>query len=157
MAITITKTKKKNEVLPLVEDAAVALDPAEMGLEELADMYGSLEDRCNALMADPVFTLFQEVKREFDERIANDYDPLDGLTVSGKHWLLEVGVAAKNPAKLKDAAMAAKMLGQEVFNKIAKVTLADLGKYLTGEQYDKVVDTKTGYSSRRKITCKFKG
>jgi hypothetical protein len=158
MPITITKKLQVTKPLTIeAENSINLIDPVEMDLEELADSYGALNDRCNALLADPVFIQFDEVKKEFIERLVKGYEPTDALQIKGKHWLLEIGPSAKNPAKLNDLPSAMKMLGQEVFNKIAKVNLGDLTKYLNPEQYAKVVNTDTGYSKSRKIVSKYLG
>lgn len=156
MAITVTKSKAKKEVLPKVE-ADVLVDPTELSDEDLADQYGQLEDQVNALKQNPVFTRFEEVQKVLAERLKSNFEPSDALTMKGKHWLLEIGVAAKNSAEVVDKPMIQLFLGQAVFFELAKFNLSDLKKYLTPEQLAKVTNSDTGYSTRRKITAKFMG
>lgn len=156
MAVTITKTKPAKQAVAAVLDSTVEKDVTAMSIEELADAYGTLEDRQEALLADPVFVKFGEVKKELTARLA-EYDPTQELEVKGLHWLLDVGVAAKTPAVLKDIDMARKFLGDKVFMQIAKLTITDVRKYLNPEQCAKVLDEESGYTDRRKIIAKFMG
>lgn len=158
MAVTVTKLKKEAPA-PVVElDEAQALaDATEMTMEQLADQYGSLKDQIDAVMSNPVFAKFGEIEKELDSRLATEYEPDDVLTIKGQHWILEIGSAAKAPAKLKDIPKLASFLGIDTFYKIAKVTLTDAKKYCTPDQLDQVLDDNTGYTSRRKITPKFLG
>lgn len=158
MAITVTKVKSKTAAPKAeIEEAQSLIQPHDMSTEELADQYGSLEDQIEALMANPVFAKFDEVKKELDKRLVNDFEPLDILTIKGAHWTLEIGAAARNPAKLTDVPKLASFLGMETFYKIAKVTLTDVKKYCTPDQVALVVDEEQGFNSRRKITAKYHG
>jgi len=159
MSITITKVKAPVAKPPVeTSDTAQGLtDPAGMSLEQLADLYGDLEDKTTAAMANPIFTRFAEVQKELAARLANQYEPTDSLEVKGAHWILEIGAAARNPSQLKDTYKLAGFLGQDTFYKIAKVTLTDVKKYCTPEQMAEVVEDNTGYGSRRKIVAKYLG
>lgn len=161
MAIAITKAKKAAPLPKADTEAqeATTKSISEYTLEELADLYGSLEDQVNAAMMNPVFARFEEAKKELAKRLKDEMEPEDSGELSGQHWVLEIGAAAKNSRALKEGAVATiqGFLGVEVFGKIAKVGLADLDKYLTPEQLSAVVDEDTGYSSKRKITCSYKG
>lgn len=159
MAVQV-KTKAKAAPAPIVEsteEGQSILDPSKLSIEELADLYGSLEDQTTALLANPVFTKFEQIKKELTARLAEDFEPTDSLTITGSKWLLDVGAAAKNPGKLTDVAKLMSFLGVETFCKLAKVNLTDITKYCTPEQVSQVVDSDTGYSNRRKITAKFVG
>lgn len=151
MAITVTKTKPAKAAPKVeVDEAEVLVDPAEMTLEQLADQYGMMEEATKLILSNPIFTRFEDAKKELEKRLA-EYDPLETVTVKGDIWRLDVGVAARNPGKVTDMKALAKILGQETFMKLAKVNLGDVEKYCTPEQVAKVVDTDTGYSKRRKI------
>lgn len=160
MPIAITKTKTKAAALavdPVVSETPKSV--GELSLSELADLYGSLEDQCNAAMMNPVFARFDEAKKELAKRIAAEMEPEDSGTLSGEKWVLEIGAAAKNPRSIKEDGipLIQGFLGIETFGKIAKVGLADLDKYLTPEQLALVVSTDNGFSAKRKIACSFKG
>lgn len=154
MAITITKQKPalKKE---LVQETVAA--PEELDFEQLADLYGSLEDQVNALLANPVFTKFEEVKKVLASKLALEVEPEETATIKGAHWVLDVGVAAKNARKVTNIPQVQAFLGAETFAKVAKVNISDLEKYLTPDQLAQVVDDDTGYSNKRKIVCKFAG
>lgn len=160
MAISITKQKKT------AEKAVESLVPAQeektldqLSEEELADLYGSLNDQLEALKMNPAFAKFDAVSKELSKRLAEQLEPLDCGSITGKHWELEIGVAAANPRKIKDGAIHSiqTMLGASTFAQLAKVGIGDLEKYLTPEQLDSVVSSDNGYSSKRKITTKFLG
>lgn len=158
MAITITKQKPKVEDLPKVE-ALTYVDPAELTLEQLADKYGELEDRIEAVMMDPAFAQFEEVKKQLATRIKDEMEPTDVATLKGDKWLLDIGAAAKNSRKLKAGAVKTlqKMLGAETFGLIAKVNISDVEKYCTPDQVTQVIESDTGYSDKRKIVAKHIG
>lgn len=159
MAITITKQKPKAApALPKVEPLAY-VDPAELTLEQLADKYGELEDRIEAIMMDPAFAQFDEVKKQLAERIKGEMEPTDVATLKGEKWLLEIGAAAKNNRKLKSGAvpLLQKILGAETFAAIAKVNISDVEKYCTPDQAAQVIVEDTGYSDKRKIVSKHIG
>lgn len=160
MAISITKQKKT------AEKAVESLVPAQeektldqLSEEELADLYGSLNDQLEALKMNPAFAKFDAVSKELSKRLAEQLEPLDCGSITGKHWELEIGVAAANPRKIKDGAIHSiqTMLGASTFAQLAKVGIGDLEKYLTPEQLVSVVSSDNGYSSKRKITTKFLG
>lgn len=156
MPITITKKKAvatKKEAL--VMEGAVSLDL--VPIEGLADRYGDLEDRCNALMQNPLFTQFDEVKKELQARVDAQAGPTDTLEIKGEHWRVSIGVAAKAPRKVTDVAMIQKFVGQEVFAKIAKVNISDVDKYLTPDQVALVVEDSGEYTNRRKVEAAFLG
>lgn len=154
MPITITKLKE-----PPAEKQEIATDVTELTPEDLADQYGALQDQVGALLANPVFTRFEQVKKELSSRLEAELEPTDTAEITGQNWLLEIGVAAKNSRALKPGAipLIQKFLGVETFAKIAKVSISDCEKYLTPEQVDKTISTDTGYSSRRKIVAKYLG
>lgn len=157
MAVTVTKTKAaKKEILPKVDTDQI-IEPGKMSIEELADLYGQLEDMVNALKSNPIFTKFAEVQEALATRLQDEYGPEEALKIKGAHWLLEIGAAAKNPATWVDKPMTQAFLGSAVFMELSKINLGDLKKYLTPEQLAKVLDEDTGYSTRRKITAKFLG
>lgn len=160
MAITVTKQK------PKVEAAVESLVPAQaektidqLSDEELADLYGTLQDQIEALKMNPIFAKFDQANKELQKRLGESLDPTDSATLTGNHWELEIGAAARNPRALVDGAvpLLQAMLGVEAFGKLAKVSLSDIDKYLTPEQASKVVNEETGFSTKRKITPKFLG
>lgn len=153
MSLTITKSKTKAK--PVVQEVVEVVEPAEMPDEDLADLYGSLEDRCSALMADPVFTRFAEAKAELQKRM-DLVGETDELKIKGAQWLVTAGVCSKSPRKVLDNGSVAKMVGQEAFMKIAKVSVGDAEKYLTPEQVATVV-SKESYTKNRKVVASFLG
>lgn len=154
MAITVSKTKPKVE--PAQE---LLVNVSELSLEELADLYGDLGDKVNALQMNPLFTQFDEAQKELAARIKVELEPEQSGVIKGIHWVVEVGAAAKNSRTLKSGAIPKimAMLGQETFSKIAKVSIGDCEKYLTPDQTEQVIEADTGYSDRRKIVAKFLG
>lgn len=158
MAVTITKTKEKAKVVPQVQAEPLdTLDPTQMTIEQLADAYGSLHDRTQAALTDPIFARYAEVEKELAERIKSEFEPTNALEIKGEHWHLDVGAAAKAPAKVKDMHKVRKFLGDKLFVELVSITLSNLKKYLNPEQLVQVLDEDTGYTDRRKIEPKFMG
>lgn len=157
MAVSIQKAKAAEKQVSKPESLSVAQDLTNTPLEDLADLYGSLEDKVKALSMNPIYQQFEALKKELAARLKTAMGPTDTAVISGKHWDLEVGVAASNPRKVKDVMAIQSMVGIETFCQIAKVNISDVDKYLTPEQVASVVDSDTGYSDKRKLVAKFKG
>lgn len=154
MAVTVTKQKqKKAEKLEKLQ----IIDPNELTIEELADEYGKSEDEYNALMANPVVARFDQVKKALSARLEVEAQPQDALEITGQHWLLEVGAAAKEARTIGDMQMVRKFMGEQAFMACVKLTVKDAEAYLTPEQLAKVVEPNAGYTKRRKIVAKFLG
>jgi hypothetical protein len=153
MAITITKQKTKETQAALA--AVEAVEPSEMSDEDLADLYGSLEDQCTAALAAPIFTKFGEAKAELQKRLDN-YEHDDEIKMKGAHWLVAAGVCSKSPRKVLDNAKVAKLMGTEAFMAVAKVGVGDVEKYLTPDQVTTVV-SKESFTKNRKVTASFLG
>jgi len=153
MPVTIAKSKTKAE--PKAAPKVELVEPSEMSDEDLADRYGSLEDQIQALTSNPLYAQFALVQEELKARMAK-YDATDLIKIKGKHWLLDISACSKSPRKVTDNANVAKMLGNEVFMTIAKVTVGDAEKYLTPEQLQKVVSPES-YTSNRKVSASFLG
>lgn len=159
MTLTITTAKKKKpESLPKVEPVNEIVNLADLTLEQLADRYGELLDKVNAIKMAPEFAQLEEVTKQLQGRLA-DYEPTDELAIKGNRWLVEVSACARNNRTLVKGAipMLQKMLGAETFGKIAKVNISDVEKYCTPDQSSNVINEDTGYSTKRKITAKHIG
>lgn len=154
MTITITKAKAAPKAKAKA-DAIEAVEPSGLSDEQLADLYGSLEDRVAALMTNPVFTQFKEAKDELQKRL-DTYEHDDEVKMKGEHWLVAAGTCSKSPRKVLDNALVAKFMGQEAFMKVAKVGVGDAEKYLTPEQVEQVV-SEEAFTKNRKITSSFLG
>lgn len=156
MPIVISKVMKK----PIqVEKLGVKDDLLPTSLEELADLYGTLNDQKEALMASPVFAKFAQVKTELLNRLSAEIEPADGAELRGNHWLLEVSPASKKSRTLREGA-AKKIetfLGTELFHKLAKVTVVDCEKYLTPDQVAQVLSANDSYTNTRTIKLSFLG
>lgn len=153
MAVTITKNKPK--AVAKKADPVEAIEPAGLSDEDLADLYGSLEDRVAAAMANPVFTQFAEAKAELQKRL-DTYEHDDLVKMKGKHWLVDAGVCSKSPRKILDNAKVAQFMGNDTFMKLAKVSVGDAEKYLTPDQVEAVVSAEA-YTKNRKVVASFLG
>ena len=155
MAITVTKHKQEEKTVPQTFDV---VDVTTLGYEDLADRYGMLEDKVNAVMHNPVFAQFEEVKKELKARLT-EYEPTTELEIKGHHWLLDIGASSKNPRKLTEDAVPKliAMLGIDTFGKIAKVNISDCDKYLTPDQTAEVINEDTGYTGNRKVKASYLG
>lgn len=159
MAISITKVKAAPPK-ESVETTVSAQDLSKISIEELADQYGTLQDRIAAIPPNPLYAQFELVEKELKSRLEEQgLEPADTAELTGAHWLLEIGACSKNPRKLKPDAipMLQTMLGGVAFGKIAKVNIGDIEKYCTPPQVEAVIETDTGYSKSRKIVAKYLG
>lgn len=165
MALTVTKTKAKAKAVETetqVADDSEIQNLAEKTLEELADLYGKLDDQVKALViapTPPCVTQFALVEAELKKRLETELEPQDEAQLQGDHWLLEIAACKKNARALKEGAipLVQKFVGAEAFAQIAKVNISDIEKYLTPDQVEKVLNSDTGYNKSRKIVAKFLG
>lgn len=152
MPITITKTKaaKPNKLAPVEKE-----EPEKLSDEDLADLYGSLEDKAEAAMQSPVFVQFREAKAELQKRL-DTFEHDDEVKFKGSHWIVTAGVCSKSPRKILDNGAVAKFMGKEDFMKVAKVSVGDAEKYLTPDQVAVVV-SKEEFTKNRKVVSSFLG
>lgn len=155
MGITITKQKEEKKVAPQQLDT---VGVAELSVEDLADRYGTLFDKVEALQHNPVYVQFAEVQKELAKRL-EEYEPDVKLELKGNHWILDIGASARKARSLKEGAISKIIgfLGMQTFAEIAKVTISDCEKYLTPDQVEEVIESDNGYTKNRKITPKFLG
>lgn len=149
----VLKTKPAEKAKP-VESASEA-EPFDMSLEQLADEYASMLDKCQALLLRPELTQLQILETELKERL-KAYDKTDAITIKGEHWLVTASACNKAPRKVTNLEAVYKFLGKETFLKLAKVGLTDAEKYLTPDQFSQVTSEEK-MTDTRKITTKFLG
>ena len=142
MALLITKKKAAAPVINL--DAP---------LTTLADTYYALERHIKVALnkIKPQQDELNKLKKLFLENTDKITTPDKAYTYEGEEHQVVVG--AKNNATTLTAPQEeiAALLGQELFFKLAKVTLGDLQKYLTPEQFVAISKTeRTGY---RPVKC----
>lgn len=162
MSITVTKAKEKKVAVVEQLDLsnAVSIKPEEMTVEQLADTYGTLEDRYLAGMAslDPVKNQLASVTKALYVKLEDEnVEPEDALELTGSHWHLDITACSKNNRTIKSLTKAREFLTEEVFMQVAKVSISDLEKYLTPSQLEQVLEFDTGFSAKRKITAKYLG
>lgn len=155
MAIQILKQKAKTPEPKLEKFDIDNLETME--IEKLADSYGSLEDKINALMQNPIIAQFELVKKALSKKLEEGYESTDTIEVTGEHWELDIGAAAKAPAVIGDMALLRKYMGDQTFMACASISLKDAKDYLTPEQLVKVMEPGTKYTTRRKVVAKFIG
>ena len=143
-------------------------------VESLAKEVQSQQTVTKELVLVEVIDSFIEKKTKLDKELAKlkplqkEVDELEKLilapvdevmaaevpvTLSGTK--MDIGLTPKgNSTTITDMEQAKAWLGQELFMKIAKITLADLKTYLSGMQIEKI--TKEERTSKRRVTIKAK-
>jgi len=108
-----------------------------------------------AMVVDRIVALRKEIEaispqqKEYDKLVkdlrtqAMEQDPDQIVAFEGTDVNLIFGEAAHTRA-VKDMLAAKKALGNEVFFKVAKITLGDLDKYLTPEELGELVEEGRG-------------
>jgi hypothetical protein len=159
MPVTLTKKPAAHKAVPVAvpqaDNSVEILEPEKLGLEDLVDQYGRLQDECTAILSNPTFAQFGLVEAELKKRLC-EYEPDEIVKITGKEWLLEAGACAMEQRKITDVLKVLTWLGAETFAKIAKVGVADAEKYLVPDQFEKVVSTP-GFTKNRKIAVKYVG
>lgn len=159
MPLNIVKPKEAEKPAENLTPASSEKTVDQLSDEELADLYGNLSDQVQAANMNPVFARFEQVQKELQKRLEEQLEPQDTAELTGDHWELNIGAAAKNPRVLVDGAIPKiqAALGVDTFGKIAKVGIGDLEKYMTPQQLTDIIKEDTGFSNKRKITVKFLG
>lgn len=157
MAVTLKTVVKAKPAAPIqvqpFEKQVEALETTEVAdltIEALADRYGALTDRAQAIMLNPVFVQLDETLAELKARLAT-MDDKSEIAIKGAKWLVEAGVCSKSPRKITDPLKVMEFIGAEAFAAIAKVGVSDAEKYLTPEQFVGVVSDEK-LTKNRKIT-----
>lgn len=151
---TLSKVKLKAPV-SLVAEPVEAIEPCEMTLEQLADHYGTLKDRADALLQDPVFVHLEEATKELKAHLAAfNHDSV--VSIKGSHWLIKAGVCSASPRKIVDVAKVMKFLGEKPFLSVVTVPVTAATKYLTPDQLAEVI-SPLAYTENRKIEALFLG
>lgn len=146
---------KTKAPLAKAAEPVTEVEPFDMSLEELADEFASMQDKCQAIMLRPEFTKLNLLETELKERL-KAYDKTDSVTIKGEHWLVVANACSKSPRKVVNTEAVYKFLGKETFLKLAKIGLTEAEKYLTPDQFVQVASEET-LSDNRKITTKFLG
>ena len=156
--LKIKQAEKAKEKLESAESLSVK-SIKELTDENLADQYGDLEAKVKAILKNPVFAQFDEVKKELLFRLNDQLEPKDEAELQGDHYVLEIGACAKLPRKMKDGSIDTirDLLGPATFSAVAKVNVGDLDKYLSEAEAKQVVEESQGYSEKRTIKAKFVG
>jgi hypothetical protein len=141
MAVTMVKPKAK------VIDKVVA---SQIVSPETVDEYASLKaklDKKNekiAPLANAVSSLEKAILNAVDEVV----DASVAFTLPGYDHELKLGPKGKR-ASITNMELAVDMLGQELFLKLAKITMEDLKAYLTPDQLAQVI--KSEYTTKRRV------
>lgn len=155
MSITIVKPKAKPTPVIAPATSVETLEPEKLTDEELVDQYGKLQDAVVALQANPVFAQLSMVLEELNTRLSSN-EPEDTIKIIGTDYELEAGTCSKEPRKVIDTLQVLKYIGNEAFAKISKVGVSDAEKYLTPDQFVKVVNNP-GYTKNRKLKVSYLG
>lgn len=139
---------KPEQAAPVSSTLAEGAENFDLTLEELADKFGDLSDRANALSLDPVFQHLRMAKEELMLRLA-EFKAEDAVTIKGSKWMVEAGACSKAPRKITDPEKVMGFVGKPTFMKLAKISVSDAEKYLTPEQLSKVVSEEELTANRK--------
>ena len=135
MGLVILKKKIVADIKPMVSDFAAQIDEVGRLTEEAAPILAQIK----ALQAQ--LKPLTEAKAALQAHVdAIEADDDDKLVEIGQVYRLEIGKKG-SAREIKDLPGVKKMMGTELFMKVAKVTLKDLDQYLTGQQRDLVIAT----------------
>ena len=132
----ITITKKKVSTLPALSAITLEIDAYGDALETAAPIQAEIK-RLTAKLKP-----LKEAETALDTAILSlDLDDdVEGHMERGAAYEIEIGKRGSK-REIKDLEKAKKLLGNELFMKIAKITLKDLDDYLTPPERDMVLTT----------------
>lgn len=155
----LTFTKKKIAEANASQSAAAASIAEKLnnkplsGMAELIDMAGTLQTEAEAIKArikteqdklKPLAAAMAELQDAVDK--IDEDDDTEGLVEFGELYKVEIGKKGTS-REIADMQAVAKKLGKDVFMQVAKVTLKDIDKYLSGNEKDALLNiTRTSRS-----------
>lgn len=135
-----TATKADNKTKPANK---VELAVQSRTTSELVDLGGDLQARLE-VVTNSMTPMLKAITAELHERAMADLGPEDAHVYEGEAFVAKVGKEG-NARSIVDPEHIREELGQELFNKLAKIGLGDIDKYLTPDQIgDAITSAKTG-------------
>jgi hypothetical protein len=125
--------------------------PELTSLQRLIDAYGVLLPQAAA--AKKIVEEAEKLKKKLVEQLGEGLDPGKARTLAGSAFTAELGEAG-NKRELLDVKAVHEILGDEAFYAIAGVGMADLDKYLSEVQKEKVIATTPTGPRKLNITAR---
>lgn len=148
MAVQVVKKKAK------VTDVS-KVDVTEIVLPEIVDNFASQAVKL-AKKKEKIAPLQKAVdagEKEILTAVDEVIDEATDIVLNGEEYDLVIGPKGQRTA-LVDTLKAAEMLGEDLFLKLATVSITNLKKYLTPEQVAAV--TETSYATKRRVKVEVK-
>ena len=141
MGVTVVSKKTQN-----VEE----IDTTDFIEPEVVDQYAKTKRKVEKLQEaiEPKVNKLKKLEASLLKTVDDNVNAALAIDLVGNDFEVAVG-AMGNKTELVDAELAQDMLGEDVFMKLAKVSLTDLKSYLTPDQYAEV--TKTTRKNKRRI------
>lgn len=136
-------------VKPKIKDASM-IDSAELVTAELVDEFAKLSGKL-AKKQDKIAPLVKAVaamEKGILAAVDEVLDPSQPVNLVGDENELQVGAQGQRTS-ITNMALAVDLLGEELFLKLAKITMKDLQAYLTPEQLEQVTEKK--YATKRRV------
>lgn len=143
MAVTIVKPKAKSEE---------QVDSAQIVQPEVIDEYASLRTKLDKKKdkLKPLEKKVGSLEKGILGAVDAVLDPSASIDLQGEENELKVGPQGQR-AELVDTEKAMDILGQELFLKLAKISMTDLKAYMTPEQISEVTESKYAIKRRVKV------
>jgi len=141
MGVTVVTKKTQN-----VED----IDTTDFIAAEVVDTYAKNARKLAKLLAklQPKINRLEKQEANLLKLVDENINAAVAITLVGNDYEVTTSAMGKK-TELIDAEKARDLLTDEVFMKIAKVTLTDLKAYLTKDDYESIV--KTTHKNKRRI------
>lgn len=125
----------------------------EVSFEELVDIYGDLKQYVTAITPDPAIAQLSKIEAKILELAAVQLEQDEEAEIVAERWKATIGACAKESRKLEDLSTFKKIVGDDVFMKLAKINVTDVDKYLTPEQVSNVL-SEPAYTTKRRLSVK---
>jgi hypothetical protein len=141
MAVTILKAK--------VKDSSV-LDSLEIVTPEEVDTFATHSAKLKRKLENlaPLQEQVAQMEKSLISAADEVVDAGTPVTLTGNTYVVALSAQGKKNV-IKNMDLAVEMLGEDLFLKLAKITMKDLQAYLTPDQLEQVVSSS--YASKRRV------
>lgn len=144
----------KEKELATVATPKVEVQVDTVSFEDMVDAYGVLAKEVAAIIPDPRIAELAKLEKSIVANAAIQLEKDEGAEITGMYYTGTIGACAKKPRTIGDLGKFREAVGDEVFMKLAKVSISDIEKYCNPTQVAEILSQDVEYTDRRTLTVK---